>query len=365
MQPLNAIDAIAPAFARTRETLFAPFRVRASWRLAAGYFLASWGGIFVPIPMLVFLIPAHVLVKNDARLRLEIYAVAAVLTVVMVAVLYVCSRMELVGFEMLVTRSQTIRATWRKYGSVVWPWIGLKIASGSVLTVVAALLAYRPVWRLVMAVASNQNQNDPALGETIVGAIFAFSGGYLLFLLVAKTLATVLTDFVLPFYVLERLSVGAAVGRAWRMVAADQLQFAGYVLMKPLLGFLGYLMLSVGVQLCVSPVVVILAAVGAVGSIAVRLAHSTVLSVLSGALVGMLGVCFFAAYAFLILGMFGYFMALMQSYGITFVAGRYPLLATMMSAGPGEPFTPPPVFPSREEDDDDGGPPMPMNPAVA
>ena len=67
MQRLNAIDAITPAFTRTHEILFQPFRVGRSWKLAAAQYFGLLGAFFAPLPLMLLFIPSSDLNLGVAR----------------------------------------------------------------------------------------------------------------------------------------------------------------------------------------------------------------------------------------------------------------------------------------------------------
>ena len=52
MPILSALDAISPAFARTKLVLFSPFRKGRTWKLAATAYLATAGAVFLPFPLI-------------------------------------------------------------------------------------------------------------------------------------------------------------------------------------------------------------------------------------------------------------------------------------------------------------------------
>jgi hypothetical protein len=179
-----------------------------------------------------------------------------------------------------------------------------------------------------------------------------------------KLIGTVLDDFVMPFFVLEDIGVIAAIKRGMSVFAADPLHCLGYLGMKLVLGIVGYMMQSVAVQVCMIPLILVVVLLGVVGGL--LFGHGDAAKVLGVAGFVVLGVCGFLFIMYVGIFAFGYLLLLLDSYAIYFLGGRYPLLGSMLEPGPGQPFTPPPVFPSPEErKDDDGSPPMPMNPAVA
>jgi hypothetical protein len=376
MQPLNAIDAVAPAFTRTHQTLFRPFRFGRSWKLAASQYLGWAGSMFIPFPLFLLLIPKDAF-PGFAAARPVLLVVNVVITLVALVVLYFCARMELVSFEMMVTRGKFIAPMWRRYAVRIWPWLGLKVLVGTVYTALVAAAFAAPVRHLAGAMMTSLpllnsvpsgGQVDPQQMQELLGPMVAQWIGlefvFVLFAFVLKIPSTLLNDFVLPFFVLEDIPLLAALRRGLHVFAADPLQVLLYLVLKPILFTIGYVMQSVAISVGLIPVILVLA-IGA-GVTAALTPHSAG----AGLPLVALGVVAYVGFAglmiYVTLFVTGYLLALLEAYGIYFLAGRYPLLASMLEDAPDKPFTPPPVFPSDEERrDEDDGPPMPMNPAVA
>ena len=364
MQPLNAIDAIAPAFTRTHQTLAYPFRIGRAWKLCASQYIAFCGSLFIPYPMVFFFflkaMPAH-----NAVSRVLILGMTAFYTVFFLATLYFGSRMELVAFEMLVTRARFIAPMWRRYGTHMWPWLGWKALIGTIACLVVCGSAYVPLKQAMIDFAPlmipQGAHPDPAALQAMMARIFKVEGVFLALFFLLKIPSTLANDFVLPFFVLEDISMTDSIKRGLEVIAADPLQVALYLLLKPILFVIGFIMLEIAVTICMIPFVIV-GVIGAILGTAVLGQHSP-----AGAIVMVFALIgFYALMIGVFLGAFGYKTMLLEAYGIYFLAGRYPLLANLLDPGPGIPFTPPPVFPSPEErQDDDGSPPMPMNPAVA
>jgi hypothetical protein len=368
MLPLNAIDAIAPAFTRTHETLFSPFQMGRSWKLAASQYLAALGAMFFPFPLLMVFVPKSAWEQMAAIAPWVVGGVVA-LSLLMLVGIYLCGRMELVDFEMLVTRAQFVAPMWRRYAQRVWPWLGWKIGIGTAATVVIGLALLVPVRHMIMAIAAVMPQGqkvDPAQAQAMIASFWGIYGLFYLMMFLLKIPSTVIADFVMPFFVLEDISFVAAVGRGWEVFVADPIQVLLYLVCKPVLFVVGFICQYVAVFVCAFVIEIVAGIVGAVAYFVFWRNGGAAIHVLLVAGAVVLGLCVFAAIFYLSFGTMGYLMALLNAYAIYFLGGRYPLLGSMLEPGPGHPFTPPPVFPSAEErKDDDDGPPMPMNPAVA
>jgi hypothetical protein len=368
MQRLNAIDSISPAFARTHELLFKPFRIGRSWKLAASSYLALAGGIFFPVPLLALAL--RYIPQNQASVRALAAIVIVFYSVIMFVFFYLGLRMSFVTFEMLATRQVMIAPMWRRYGLRVWPWIGLKAAIGTVLSV-AMLPLLVSIGRGFFEFAQSMprlpkgSPPDPALTDSMFQQVMILYGGFLLVFVVLKLASTLLDDFVKPFYQLEPISLGTAIQRAYAVLSGDFLNCVVYVVLKYILTLIGFMMQNIATQVCFIPIVLI----GVVATLLGRFlmhAGGPIVSLIVIAAGVILGLAAVAALIYASVGTAGYLLMLLDAYALYFLGGRYPLLGNLLEPGPGAPFTPPPVFPSREErKDSDDGPPMPMNPAVA
>jgi hypothetical protein len=368
MQRLNAIDAISPAFTRTHELLFKPYRIGRSWKLAASSYLAMAGAIFFPVPLLAFAIPS--LPQNEPSARILALMIIGFYSLFVFVIFYLGLRMSFVTFEMIVTRQVFIAPMWRRYSSRVWPWIGLKVVVGTLLSVAMLPLFIsigRGLFEFIKSVPQMPKGSapDPAIVNAMLQHIMGFYAGIMLFFLVLKLASTLLDDFVKPFFQLEPISLTTAIQRGFALFSGDLLNCLGYVALKYILAVVGYAMQSIAAQICMIPIAL-------VGGIAVALGVAVMhhggavatLIVISGWVI--LGGAAVVALFYVSLGAAGYIFMLLDAYSIYFLGGRYPLLGNLLEPGPGAPFTPPPVFPSQEErKNSDGGPPMPMNPAVA
>jgi hypothetical protein len=149
-------------------------------------------------------------------------------------------------------------------------------------------------------------------------------------------------------------------------MAGDPLQVLLYLVLKPILFIIGYIINQIATLIAMIPVLIVFGIVAAIaGAVGFSVKHADA-SVLAAAGIVVFALGFVALVFYVTLFTFGYLVALLEAYGIYFLGGRYPLLGDILEPRVDRPFTPPPVFPSREEQkDDDGGPPMPMDPAVA
>ena len=368
MQPLNAIDAIAPAFTRSNQLLFAkPRKLGRTWKLCATSYLAYLGSMFIPYPLFFLFLPHGAYGPMPG----VFFAFMLIPFAVYLALFYCGVRLEFVEFEMVVTRGTKIAPMWNRYGSRTWPWLLAKVVIGTVVCSLLAPLAvrfFRVFFAQMQAMPKTPGtQPDPAQFAAFFSAIMGFYALFFLGMLLLKAFGTILNDFVLPFYTLEEIPFFEAVKRGLRVMAAEPFHMIGYLLLKLLLAILGGVALYVGLLICMIPLFILVFVVVLIGT---ALMHAVpgpaghLLLSIAGVILGILAYVGFLA---LVLAAMGYLMNVLEAYGIYFMGGRYQRLGDYLEP-PTTNYTyaPPPTLPSADErDDDSGDPPLPMDPALA
>ena len=371
MQRLNAIDAIAPAFTRTHRLLFSPFKLGRSWKLCASAYVAFAGSVFVPVGIFYAILP------HTSFMRPLILTGAAISTLVFLIVFYLGARMELVQFEMVVTLQQNIAPMWRRYSARVWPTILAKVLLGTVITaaltpsLLRAGQAYLHFLRTIPHFTPGQHPSPAAVQAQMLQSLSGLSTFYLVFygyFLLLKIFSTLLNDFVFPFYILEPITFVQALSRGLDVFLADPIQVILYLILKLILSVLGIIMYLIAFLIAeivlIIPLVLIIFVGVLLGTLLTKAMGTagTVLTIGGGII---LYAAFILLIGYLAIGAFGYLLTLLESYGIFFLGGRYPLLGDLLEPPMPTPYTytPPPPTPGDNEDDD--GPPLPMDPALA
>ena len=329
MQTLNALDAVTPALGRTRLVLLKPFRFGRTWKLCATAYLAFAATFFLPFPLMYLGFLPHILRSHNAAAATWLIGGVSLLMAILIALFYVCSRLEFAFFDIVLHRGTHVAPAWRKYGQQTWPWIAVKILLGVILTVVLAapLSAYfHHIFAFVITMKPGQPQS-PAVAFQILSAelgVFGiFSGLFLL--------GSLLTDFVLPSLALENTTLREAFKRFGRLIASEPGQVAGFVAMKVILGVVGYIAL-VAIFYVVLLIFLILAVI--VGGLGYVLLHA--MHVSGGVMIG-LAVCFGLIGYFVLcfycgVSMAGSLLTFLQSYALYFLGGRYPLVGEALHA---------------------------------
>jgi hypothetical protein len=343
MQILNAIDAISPAIARTKLVLFTPFRAGRTWKLCATAYVAFGATIFFPFPLVyLFFIPAAHRTSPGAVGAL--LGGVALFSAIGLVIFYLCSRLQFAFFDIVLNRGEFVAPAWRKYGPQTWPWIGLKIVFGTVLSFVVAapFVGYaRNAFALLGSIKPAQ-QPPPelffAIFELEFGLFFAFG---LLFLL-----GSLLTDFILPSLALENTTLGEACRRLLRLIQREPGQFSLFALMKLVLGVAGYIAQTVAMYVVLFVFIIVVLIVGGIGYLILHVmgASPTVMAVVAVTVGVPLYIVFLGYVVFLLNGTV---LTFLQAYALCFLGGRYPMLGAYLdSAMPPivPPIMPPPGY---------------------
>jgi len=364
MQRLNAIDAIAPAWNHTQRLLAGGRNWRLLFKVCAVAFFAQLGATNINFPGRQIIPPSHHASAATAILAGFLLLIGLAVLVIGLILFYIGSRLQFVLFEIVVRQDTWVGPIWRRYGRVVWRWIGLKVLF-LVVAIVCALPFLLPAILHLVHSPSFHGEVDPQNPGAVLATLLPFLAVILALSIPFVAAYLLLLDFGLPSLALEDAPMGEAVRRIGRLIRQEPGQVALYVLMRFLLGLAwaiaGEVAIGVAMLILLVPfgglALVLFATLhhGGPGAHAAMIAGWVVLgAILAVILILAFVVVFGACYTFL------------TAYSVYFLGGRYPLLGNFLEPGPGAPFTPPPPPPSPEEREDrDGGPSLPMNPAIA
>jgi hypothetical protein len=339
MRPLSAIDAIGPAFGRTKDVLARPFRLRTFLKIAAVAFFAEMGGFNfnfgrgssnglhqLPPAFLAFVVAFAVLIGFLAL-------------VIGLILFYIGSRLQLVLLELVATRYTLISPLWSKYGSRTWRWIGLRL-----LLMLFMLLLLMPF--IIMAVVYVFHH---AHGPGVLGVADLFSGLHiaqiLLFILAALVVVLVVCaiymlvhDLALPFLALEDLSISESLGRLRALIAAEPGQVILYVVLRFVLGLVFAIVAEIAIFLVL---LISLIPAGIVGVILWFSLHHAG----TAGIVVLVACAIFGGLAYLcwavcvVIAFMGSLLTFFQAYALYFLGGRYPILGDLLDRS-----TPPPAY---------------------
>lgn len=337
---ITAIEAMTPAFERTKKQLFQPFRFSYWWRLALTSLLAgemgSGGGNWSNLGDLsgpgrsgksdeFFFLAAPP--WADWQLYLPLIAALVVLGLVLFVILiYVSSVFRFILFDSVLRERAHIREGWRRWqgrGGRFFVWqLGF-----TALMLLLAMVVGLPLflaWRTGMF-----QHPDEHVGALILG-------GFLMFfvtaaLVIAGELVAVFTrDFVVPLMALEELSATDAWRRLLPMLRSEKVSYAGYIGMKIVLAICSGILFGILGLIAMIIVLIPLVLVGIVlGVLAAALGLTwnpltIVLAVLVGAVVMF---CLFWMMAMVYVPAAVFF----QWYTLLFFGSRYARLGALVT----------------------------------
>jgi hypothetical protein len=334
MRPLSASEAISPALDRTKDVLTRPFRWQTFLKLAAVAFFAEIGGGFnFPGGGGNTSSTSSSSSNFLASYPLQSATVAAIVIVGLVffviglILFYISSRLQLVLVEMVATRQTMVAPMWRRYSSLTWRWIGLKL----LYFLGVFLLTLVLVGPIVFFYARS------GFHPSIVQILLMVAGGLCL-LVVLVGIYILLRDFALPFFALEDLSISDALSRLRFILAVDSGQVALYLLLRVILGIVFAIGFEIAAVLILLVSLIPFAIVGGVLWFALHSAGAGGMAILIGcAVIG--GLVFLAWMVCVGIALFGPLFMYFQAYALYFLGGRYPLLGDLLDRS-----TPPPTF---------------------
>jgi hypothetical protein len=352
-KPLSAVDSIAPAFAHTKQQLFAPFRLQRWARLAlvcllTGEFAGGGGGgssgnFHFPISQgkggKHLLALPHIDWGKFLPWLPWIIAGVVLLLLLIFLWIYVASVYRFLLFDSVLHDRCELKGSWTRWEPCGRRYFYWSLVVFVVSTVGSGLLIGAPLfiaWRAGLF-------HHP--GEHLV--VLILGGAALLFILIAFFVSTAIValfakDFCVPIMAME--NVGAL--NAWRrllpMLAAEKIAFTGYVLMK--------IVLAIGSAIIVgiATILTLFAFLTPLGIAALSIffggkAMGLAWNVTTISIVAVLGGVILAAFLYLIALINTPPMVFFQSYVLHFFGSRYPALGAVLF--PPLPEIPPPSVP--------------------
>jgi len=352
---VSAVDSISPAFTRTKQLLFGPFRFGLWARLAVVALVTGeagrGGGGGASLPNLNqnrggnnhWVVAARFLSEPDwEQVRPYLFwIVLGAMVVLAVVFLWIYSDCvyRFILLESVITGQCRLREGWRRWreaGRRYLLW-AIGYAFGSILLLslaigVPVLLAYSAGWF---------ERPDEHLGALIGGGLLLG----LVFLVLVASLAIIdllARDFLVPVMAFE--NVGASDG--WRrllgMLGAEKAAFAVYVLMKIVLA-MGSAIIFAIVNLIVILVLLIPLAVLGVAGYFLGVGAGITWDTPAILLMTGLGMLLLAGILYIMGFVYAPGLVFFQSYTLEFLAGRYEPLANRMF--PPTPPAMPPIAP--------------------
>jgi hypothetical protein len=253
MQPISAVDAVAPAIERTKQFLFRPFKWSTFLKLGlvaiitegvgrnfrsstsrGGHAAGNGPGAHSP-----FHFPGHVpgagWPLNLSPESIVVIAAAVLLAfVIAIFIFYLITRLRFAFFNCLIHNTKEIGPGWRLYCDRASRFFWLNIVVGicfMLLLVLVALPFATGFWRLFHE-SQQAGHFDVWL---LVSLVLPLIPVIILLVLAGFLSDLILRDLMLPHFALDN----ATAGEAWRQVRvrirADQRQFLVYAILRAIL----------------------------------------------------------------------------------------------------------------------------------
>lgn len=340
MRPLSATECIQPAIDRTKIFLFSPFRKGRTWKLCAASYACRLGSLYFPVPLLYLALIPTLGRSRSLVIALTALFIAAFL-VLFTWVFHLCSRLQFAYFDMLANRGAFVTPAWRKYRDPALRWTLFKIATGSIFTVIIAgpFIGWlrKVVPMLNHMTSAHASPSSPEFAHTV--AIFYTGYGLVVLLFgMGMLIFGLLGDFVLPSLALEHTTLGEAFRRMGLLIRQEPNEFALYVLLKTVLGLVGYFAAIIAWEIAF--LLASLLVGGVVLAIGFGLHVAGVPAILLTTVGVLLAIAWYGFAMYTMLFPVGMAIAWMDAYALYFLGGRYPLLGDMLDRS-----TPPPSAP--------------------
>lgn len=330
MRVLSASEAVGPAVDRTKAILFQPFRLGRSWKLAATAYLSVMGLFFIPTPLAILLTPAHGGGAFGAFSWLFASIFAIFFSLVMFLFFYLGSRLQFVLFALVLERKEMVAPLWARYGAPSWRWLGLKL----VLSLAACILFAVPIVFFSRSLLANLpvHPGQPPSPQ-MLGSLLLLYAWILLPLFALMLFSSLLSDFVLPSIALEDATLSDALGRFLQLIKTEPVQMLAFVAFKVLLAIVAAIATEIAIIVCELVAAIPLGLLAFLGWYLFRSSgvFGHMLMAAGAIVLGLIFVAFLFYIGLLVMGCVYIFF---QAYAMYFLAGRYPLLGSLLDPPP-------------------------------
>jgi hypothetical protein len=345
MTPLSPLDALGPAFRRTREVLAEPFRLGFFLKIAliAALTQPSFysSTISYPLDGLQFAFMPHAGHRAGfsevsygssfvATPNLAAFGVVAVLIGIVVAVAlwvlftYLYCRLRFAVFDLVVYKRGRVGQAWSAYGRQSWRFFGLLILVSLAFLIVAGIVvgpALLNFIRVIKPMALAGSSPDPF---AVLGAMFPFLLAAVAVGLLWAVVDSLMQDFLLPPMAIDDAPLESALSRFFHLARTNFGSLALYVLLRFVvgIGMTWVLMLVFFAVLVIGGL-----AIYGLGTVIYHaLWAGTVGQVVCVALALLVGLIVLILYFAAIISIYGVSAIFKQSYAAYFFGGRYSAL---------------------------------------
>lgn len=353
MTPLSPLDALGPAFRRTREVLTAPFRLGFFLKIALiaaltqpNFYSAS---ISYPMQGLQFAVfqrvghrtgfgvfsPGSYLMGGSGLAAVGIVAILSLVVIgvaLWVLLAYLYCRLRFTLFDLVVYKRGRVGQAWSAYGRQSWRYFGLVILVSLAFIVVAVIVVGPALLNFIRVVrplaAAGPNMNPFAM----LGAMFPFLVAVFAVAALWAVVDSLMQDFLLPPMAIEDAPLESVFGRFFALLKTSPGAVVIYVLLR----------FAVGIGLTWILMLIFLAGLMIAGlavfGIATLVYHalwaSAVGQVICVSLAILAGLVVVVVYALAIISIYGTAAIFKQSYAAYFFGGRYAALGDKLEPPP-------------------------------
>jgi len=339
--PASAVDVIRLAFDHTIRQLFKPFRLGQWVRLAFTGLLAgelgTSGGCSFQIPWRPpnrsdqFL--AQAVIPRSGLWIVAITSLVLLALVLVIALMYISSRMRFVLFDSVVAKECHIRRYWaqrsgpafRYFVFQLFLFLAVLCGVAFFLSIAAIILFGTGWWR---------NPGQHVMPLILIGMVFlVFLAAFAIILFLVAMLTK---DFVVPQMALQDLSIAEGWRRLWSRLMTEKGGFAGYVGLKIVMAIAAAIGVGIATVIFVLALLIpvgLVALIAVLGARAIGIAwniFTITLAIVAGCIV-VGGVIFGVLLISVPVVVF------FPAYSIYFFAARYPALSSVLY-----PTVPPP-----------------------
>lgn len=351
MKPLSPVDALSPAFRRTRSVFGEPFRFWFFVKIAligaltqTGFYSAMFSypmqglqfGMLGRMPHRQTYPPygssfdAGAASVHAAGIMLVVFVAMAVIGLVFwLGMTYLYSRMRFTLFDLVVYRQGRVGLAWSKYGRQTWRFLGLLVLVILVFMLIAAVTMGPACLHFFLKARNMNPQTIAANPFALFGNMLPLIGVGLLLGLLWSIADAVMQDFLLPPLAIDDAPLESSFRRFFALLR----EFFGSVLVYLLLRFVIGIAL-VWVLIIIGLIGFVLLALGGVG-VGFLLYHTLWHTGLGGhaiffAYVAAAGLLLLALYLLLLTAVYGIVAIFKQSYAAYFFGSHYPELGNRL-----------------------------------
>jgi hypothetical protein len=331
----SAFQLISPAFERTKQFLFKPFRMGRFLKLTLVALLTeggsagiSSGGNFPSsmhpgssAPQNLPHIDWPALTHWATHLAL-IGAVVLLITLpIGLLVSYLLIRLRFSYFDCVLRQQDQISPAWGIYHRQALRYLGLTVLVGLGFWIVLIPIGYGVYEHFKPLIQSIFSGHPPDLWD-LLPIFFVIAPLIMLLALVAAIVQMVMSCFVLPRMALEDASIGDALSDVWSDMAAEPGQFLLFAFLRLVLALAGTIIGGIAIFFPAG----ILFVLGVIFVLVVK-SMSMMLAFILGIPLAILAIALLLGIVIAVHGTVGTFM---RNYAILFYGGRYPVLGSML-----------------------------------